>query len=41
MSRGHCTLTIPFCEDDEIGAERLARILDDAGISEEEWERAE
>lgn len=39
MIKGELTLTIPNPHKDDIGKELLARILRQAGISKEEWER--
>ena len=39
MERGDITLTVPNPHRGDIGPELLARILRQAGISREEWER--
>ena len=39
MIKGDLTLTIPNPHQRDIGRELLARILRQAGISKEEWER--
>ena len=39
MIKGDLTLTVPNPHQGDIGRELLARILRQAGISREEWER--
>ena len=39
MMKGDLTLTLPNLHQGDIGRELLARILRQAGISREEWER--
>jgi predicted RNA binding protein YcfA (HicA-like mRNA interferase family) len=39
MVKGNLTLTLPNPHHTDIGRELLARILRQAGISREEWER--
>ena len=39
MIKGELTLTLPNPHQGEIGRDLLARILRQAGISREEWER--
>ena len=39
MMKGDLTLTLPNPHQGDIGRELLARILRQAGISREEWER--
>jgi predicted RNA binding protein YcfA (HicA-like mRNA interferase family) len=39
MVKGDLTLTIPNPHKREIGKELLARIIRQAGISKDEWER--
>ena len=39
MIKGDLTLTLPNPHQGEIGRELLSRILRQAGISKEEWER--
>jgi len=40
MIKGNLTLRIPNPHQSDIGKELLARILRQAGISKEEWEKA-
>ena len=40
MQRGDLALTIPNAHADEIGKELLVRLLRQAGVSREDWERA-
>ncbi|MBI5695083.1 MAG: type II toxin-antitoxin system HicA family toxin [Nitrospirae bacterium] len=40
MERGDLTLTIPNPHSGDIGPELLSRILRQAGVSKEEWEKA-
>ena len=39
MAKGNLTLTLPNPHHGDIGRELLSRILDQAGIAREEWER--
>lgn len=39
MAKGELTITIPNPHKDEIGKELLARVLKQAKISREEWEK--
>jgi len=39
MEKGNLTLTIPNAHDKEIGRDLLSKIMRQAGISREEWEK--
>jgi predicted RNA binding protein YcfA (HicA-like mRNA interferase family) len=41
MVKGRLTLTVPNLHRGDIGRELLARILRQAGISRQEWEKAD